>query len=268
MVKRSRLLIIVLVCLCVFFTLASITKIGAGERGVVLSWGAVSDRILGEGIHFVVPLRDSVKEMDVTTQKIEMENVHASSKDLQIVTSQVALNYSLNPDRVNSLYQKMKYKYKSRVILPAIPEFVKKTTAQYTAEELITRRQEVKEDLRAALTVNLAGHGITVVDIFITDFNFSATFNEAIEAKVTAQQKAMEAKNKLEEVKYQAAQKLATATAEAEAIRIKAAAITQQGGQDYVNLKAVEKWDGALPTQMIPGGTLPFINLTGSRAGG
>lgn len=257
----TRVGILIAVIILFFVFLNPIVLIGAGKRGVVLSWGAVSERTLNEGLSFVIPIRDRVKRMDVTIQKVEVEDVNASSKDLQLVTSKITLNYKLEPLRVNELYQKLKYKYNSRVVAPAIQEFVKKTTAQYTAEELITKRQDVKRELRKALTENLLRHGIKVVDIFITDFNFSNTFNRAIEAKVTAEQKALEARNKLEEVKYQAAQRIEKAKAEAMAIRIKAKAITQQGGKDYVSLKAIEKWNGVLPVQMIPNATVPFINL-------
>lgn len=235
-------------------------KVGAGERGVVLEWGAVTDRVLDEGIHWVMPIKDKVVKMDVTIQK-EDETATASSKDLQNVTSNISINYRLDSSHVHTLYQELKKEYSGRVIDPAIQEFIKKTTANYTAEELITRRDEVKNDIRTALTDNLAKNHIIVEDVFITDFQFSKSFNNAIEAKVTAEQKALEAKNKLEQVKFEAEQKVATAEAEAEAIRIQAQAITQQGGKDFVQLRAIEKWNGQLPQQFVPGSAVPFLSL-------
>jgi regulator of protease activity HflC (stomatin/prohibitin superfamily) len=139
---------------------------------------------------------------------------------------------------------------------------VKRTTAHYTAEELVTKREAVKIDLKKSITDSLATSNILVTDIYITDFDFSKDFNAAVEAKVRAEQKALEEKNRLEQVKYAAAQRIATAEAEARAIKIQAEAVTQQGGKDYVQLKAVEKWDGHLPVQMIPNASVPFLNLT------
>ena len=249
--------IIVLLLILIF---NPIVIVRAGQRGVVLNWGAVSDIIFDEGLHIKVPVYQSIEKMDVTVQKEEYP-ASAASKDLQIVSTQVTINYRLTPSRVNWIYQNLKRDHSARVIIPTIQEYVKKTTARYTAEELITRREEVKEDLRLALSENLAKSYIEVRDIFITDFNFSEEFNKAIEAKVTAEQRALEQKNILEQVKYKAEQRVASAKAEAEAIRIQAQAITQQGGRDYVQLKAIEKWDGKLPVQMIPGGAVPFINV-------
>lgn len=239
-----------------------IVKVDAGERGVLTHWGAVDQEVILEpGIHWRMPIRDKVIKMDVLTQK-EERGASASSKDLQIVTSKVAINYHLDPLSVNKLYENLRREYSDRVISPAIEEFIKKTTAQFTAEELITKREEVKGQLRDAITENLERNHIMVEDIFITDFDFSADFNKAIEAKVTAEQRALEEKNKLEQIKFQAEQKITTAEAEARAIEIQAQAVTQQGGKDYVQLKAIEKWNGQLPAQMIPGATVPFLDLT------
>ena len=243
-----------------FAILNPLTIISAGERGVVMEWGAVTDKILDEGPHWVTPIKYNVVKMDVTIQK-EERGASASSKDLQVVTSKVTINYTLDPLKVNTLYQNLRKDYSNRIISPAIEEFIKKTTAHYTAEELITQREQVKEDLRQALTENLAKNHIIVDDIFITDFDFSDEFNKSIEAKVTAEQRALEEKNKLEQIKYQAEQKIATAEAEARAIEIQANAINSQGGEDYVSLKAVEKWNGILPTNFVPGSAIPFLNI-------
>ena len=250
-----------LIVVLILLTLSPFVKIDAGERGVVLNWGAVSDTILDEGIHWRTPIKQEIIKMDVTTQ-VEKSGTSAASKDLQIVTTEVAINYELDALRVNSIYQKLRKEYSQRIVAPTIEELIKKTTAKFTAEELVTRREDVKEDLRLNITESLASNNIVVKDIFITDFAFSKQFDEAIEAKVTAEQRALEAKNKLEQVKFEAEQRVAQAQAEAEAIKIQAQAVTQQGGKDYVQLKAIEKWNGNLPEQMIPGGTVPFLNLT------
>ena len=234
--------ILAVIALIAFLILNPIVKIDTGERGVKIRWGAVQDEILDEGIHWVFPqIMYEVKKMDVTIQK-EERGASASSKDLQIVTSKIAINYHLDPTRVNKVYQTLKRDYSDRVISPAIEEFVKKITAQYTAEELVTKRESVKQDLKRALTENLNENGIIVDDLFITDFDFSDQFNTAIEAKVTAEQSALEAENKLKQVEFEADQRVATAQAEATAIKIQAEAITSQGGKEYVQLKWIEAW--------------------------
>lgn len=260
--KRQILKIIIpIVVILIVVTLNPLKIVSAGQRGVVLSWGAVTDRVLDEGIHWIIPIRDEVEKMDVKVQKEEKATT-ASSKDLQIVTSRVAVNYHVDPKKVNKLWQEVGKDYSNRIIAPAIEEFTKKATAQYTAEQLITKREDVKDELKKALQTNLAKNHILLDDIFITDFKFSAEFDKAIESKVTAEQKALEAKNKLEQVKYEAEQQITKAKAEAESIKIQAQAITQQGGKDYVQLKAIEQWDGKLPTQMVPNASVPFLDLT------
>lgn len=237
---------------------SSFAIIGPGQRGVLLQLGAVQDRILQEGINAKIPFIQSVKKLDVKTQKEQVE-VSAASKDLQTVTAVIALNFHLEADKVNKLYQSIGTDYKQRIIDPAVQEAMKATTAKFTAEELITKRALVKEDARVALRERLAPEFITVDELSIVNFDFSKSFNEAIEAKVTAEQNALAAKNKLEQVKFEAQQQIETAKAQAESIRIQAQALAQN--QELVKLKAVEKWNGVLPTTMLPNGSLPFIEL-------
>ena len=151
--------------------------------------------------------------------------------------------------------------YRERIIDPALQEAVKSATALYTAEELITKRPEVKDTIKTLLVERLSQEYILVDEFSIVNFDFSPSFNQAIEAKVTAEQNALASKNKLEQVKYEAEQRIATAKGEAEAIRIQADAIQSQGGAEYVNLKAIEKWNGVLPSYMMGNGTVPFVTI-------
>lgn len=253
-------IIIGVVALIIFLIINPFVLISAGERGVVLNWGAVSDNILGEGIHWVLPIKQGVKQLDVRVQKEEAE-ASAASKDLQTVSTKIALNYHLNPDKVNRLWQNVGSDYKGRIIDPAIQEAIKSVMAKYTAEELITKREQVKQDAKLVLTERLTNEFIIVDELSIVNFDFSQSFNQAIEAKVTAEQNALAAKNKLEQSKYEADQRIAQARGEAEAIKIQAEAIQNQGGEEYVNLKAVEKWNGILPVSFVPGSALPFLNI-------
>lgn len=238
----------------------SFTIVKAGSRGIILRLGAVN-RVLDEGLHFKFPVVEGVKKVDVRINKIETHAL-AYSKDIQTIDTLIAVNFHLKAEAVGKIFQEVGSDIQSRIIDPAIQEAVKASTAQFTAQELIEERPKVKEAIKAHLTERLAIRDIIVSEVSIVNFDFSEAYEKATELKQVAQQDALAAKNKLEQVKFEADQRVAQAQAEAEAIRIQAQAITQQGGEDYVNLKAIEKWNGILPAQMIPNGTLPFINLT------
>lgn len=228
----------------------------AGERGVQLRFGAVTGKVLNEGLYFRIPIMESVKIIDVKVQKEEVES-GAASADLQSVSSIVAANFHVNPDRVATLYQEVGEDYKIRLIDPALQESVKASTAKFTAEELITKREEVREEVKRHLKDKLEARGIIIDDFNIVNFNFSESFNEAIEAKVTAEQSALAAKNKLEQIKFEAEQDIASARGRAEALKIESEAL--KSNPEILELRALEKWDGRLPT--VTGGSVPFVNI-------
>jgi regulator of protease activity HflC (stomatin/prohibitin superfamily) len=259
-IKTVVAVVIFIIALILFLAINPVVNIGPGMRGVVLNFGKVTPRILGEGFNIVAPIIYSVEKVDVSTRKYQTK-ADASSKDLQLVMTHVTLNYEIEADAVNLVFQQYRQNYVSILIDPALHEFLKATTAKYTAEELITKREMVKTEYKRLLTETLAKSHILAKELFITEFEFSKQFNTAIEAKVQAEQEALTEKNNLEKVKYKAQQRITEATAQATAIRIQAEAVSKLGGKDYVQLKAIEKWDGKLPEQMIPGGTVPFINL-------
>lgn len=244
--------------------MSSFGTLGAGERGVVLRLGAVTGRVLQPGLYGVIPVIESVHAMDVQIQK-EMQKCQAVSKDMQQVTTEVAINYSYDPDKVPTIYKTLGDRARDRVIDPAIQEAVKATTAKFSAEQLIAVRHEVKDVLELELSTRLAENGILVEAVSLTDFAFTADFTEAIEQKVTATQNALKAENDLKRVRFEADQAVATARGEAEAIRIKVAAIKEQGGEEYVKLKAIEKWNGSVPQWVTGGGAVPFINMAGPK---
>lgn len=253
--------VIALIVFIVIFALSAFTKVGAGERGIYLNWGAVQEEVLGEGLHFKIPIYQQIKILDVKTVIYEVE-AEAASNDVQIIDTIVALNYHLDPHNVGKLYQEIGVDYEAKIIAPAIQESVKAGTAQFIAEEVIIKRSELRDAIKTELSRKLEGRHIIIDEFSIVDLDFSDEYNDAIEQKQVAAQNALKAENDLARVEFEAKQRIAEAKAEAEAIRIQAEAITSQGGREYVNLKAIEKWSGILPTQMIPGSTVPFINLT------
>lgn len=246
-----------IVALVLIFT--SFGTVDAGERGIKVRLGNVVG-IIEPGLYTKAPFITQVRKVDVQTQKEEAE-ASAASSDLQTVNAKVAVNYNLDVQKLQDLYIKIGLEYKTKIIDPAIQEEVKAVTAKYTAEQLITKRQEVTDAIQTGLTARLVLHDIQVTGVSIVNFDFSGSFNEAIEKKVTAEQNALAAKNKLDQIKFEAQQTIETAKATAESIKIQAQAVNSQGGADYVQLQAIEKWDGHLPTQMIPGSSVPFLNL-------
>jgi regulator of protease activity HflC (stomatin/prohibitin superfamily) len=241
------------------FLIMTIYIVNAGERAVLITLGNPSDDIIREGIHLKLPIIQTVKVFDIKTQKDEVES-SAASKDLQTVSAKIAVNYHLDSNSAPKIYREVGINYIDRILSPAIQESVKASTAQFTAEELITKREDVREHIKILLSEKMTSRGIIIEDILITNFDFSQSFNEAIENKVTQEQNALAAKNKLLQIEYEAKQRVTQAQGEAEAIRIQAEAITRQGGKEYVQLQAIAKWNGILP--QVTGGAIPFIDLT------
>ncbi|HKG30595.1 MAG TPA: prohibitin family protein, partial [Nitrososphaeraceae archaeon] len=206
---------------------SSVRTVDAGNRGVLVQFGNVdTSKSLDEGLHFVVPFRDNVVQMEVRTQKI-VESTTSASRDLQDVSTQVALNYHLNPDKAQVVYQQLGFDYPNRVITPAIQESVKQVTARFNAEELITKRETVKNQITDQITARLATYNIVVDAISITDFQFSQLFKQAVEAKVSAQQRALQAQNELRRIQIEAQQNEAQAIGEQKANIARAEGIKQ-----------------------------------------
>src|SRR5918998_3680899 len=273
--------------------ISSVRIVDAGNRGVLVQFGNVAtDNSLDEGIHFVVPFRDNVVQMEVRTQKI-VESATSASQDLQDVSTQVALNYHVNPDRAQVLYQQLGPDYANRVIVPAIQESVKQVTARFNAEELITNRETVKNQIEEQITARLAPYYIVVDALSITEFQFSTQFTAAVEAKVEAQQRALQAQNDLRRIEIEAQQNEAQAIGEqkaniARAEGIKQSNVLQAEGESqaitiideqlrssptYLEWLKAQRWDGKLPLVTGggggAGGTTPFIQIpTGGTTGG
>ncbi|MFZ6014763.1 MAG: prohibitin family protein [Patescibacteria group bacterium] len=248
---------IVLIFIALILVFGSVGTVGAGERGVLLQFGAVTGKVFNEGLFFKIPLVQRVVRLDVKVQKSEVA-ADASSKDLQMVNSRVALNYKINPEKVADLYQSVGKNYEGRLIDPSLQESVKAATAKFTAEELITKRSEVREEIKRNLKEKMEPHGILVDEFNIVDFSFSAAFNHAIEEKVTAEQEALAAKNKLEQVKFEAEQKIAEAKGRAEAIRIESEAL--KTNDKILQMRFIEAWDGKLP--LVTGGSANLLDIS------
>jgi len=213
--------------------------------------GKVNPTVYTDWLHFKVPIITKSVKYNIQTQKLEAKT-EASSKDLQIVSASIVVNYKYKESEVVKLYKNVgkEEKVAEKIITPAVQEVFKSVVAKYSAEQLITERSAVSKDIETALNARLQNYGVEIQLFNIVNFDFSKTFNDAIEAKVTAEQDALTQKNKLEQVKYESEQKVVAAEAQAKAIEIQAKAIQQQWGAEYVKLKWIEKWNGQLPTTM------------------
>jgi len=246
--------VIVLLLVCFF---NSVTIIQPGSVGVVIRLGEAQPNALEEGIHFVIPFITQVRELNVQILRAEVKTA-AASKDLQMVNAALVVNYRVDKTKAVVLFREIGTDYLRKVIEPAIQEAFKADSAKYTAEELITERASVSLGIRESISSRLIHFGVVVDAVNITDFDFSPEFNKAIEAKMTAVQRALQAERELERYRFEAQQKVETAKGEAEAIMEKAKAEAealnlkkQYATMELIWLSAVEKWDGKTPTHLF-----------------
>lgn len=245
----------------------------SGEEGVLLTFGKAAPEGIPPGLHVKFPMVQKVIKFDVKTQKYEADAAAASS-DLQVVSTKIAVNYHLTPGTTPTLFKDIGASYEDRVIQPSVQEVVKSTTAKFSAEDLITRREDVKLQLQSALYERLITRSIVVEDISITNFDFSESFNQAIEQKVTAEQLKLKAERDLERIRIEAEQVSAKAEGEANAIVWKAKAETEQirliqdqlsESPQYIEWLKWSKWNGVLPMVMGGNGFTPLISIPTSK---
>lgn len=285
--EKSLIATAVVVVLALALATSSFVIVDSGHVGVIRTLGAVQMEALPEGFHLKKPFMDVIEEIDVRLRKTE-SRATAASKDLQVVSTNVAVQYSLNGAVAPLTFQKIGRAdvVETTLIAPAIMESVKAVTAQYTAEELVTRRAEVKNGIQTAiedfinttLTQKEAVGAVTLANVAITDFDFSAEFNRAIEDKVRAEQEALQAVNeksrRVTQAEAAAAERTLAADAEAYQIEVaskaRADAIRREAealkdNPTLIQLRIAEKWDGKLP-QFSGGNVIPFLNLDSIRS--
>lgn len=252
--------IISVIGLILLFILFPFTIIGAGERGVVMNFGKVSDQVLDEGIHWRTPIVQSVKRINVRVQKNDVK-AEAASKDLQDVAMDIVVNYHIDPKKVNKVYQQVgdNQEVFERIIAPNTNEIVKAATAQFTAEEIVKKRQDLKNKIDIALIARLKDYGIILDDVSLTNIDFSQEFNAAIEAKQVAEQEALKAKFVADKAKRDAEAAINKAQGEAEAQRLQ----QQTLNADLLQKLWIEKWNGQLPS--VVSENSPLLQLPAIR---
>ncbi|WP_392535641.1 prohibitin family protein [Nostoc sp. C117] len=254
--NRAGKLTALLFLITIFLTPCVI--INAGERGVLMEFGEVQNQVLEEGIHLIIPVYNSVKKLSVRVQKQQIAT-EASSKDLQNVFTDIALNWHIIPQEVNVIFQEIgdELVVVDRIINPAIEEVLKAVMAKYTAEEIITKRQEVKDKVDNALAARLATYHVAVDDISLVHVRFSEQFGEAVEAKQIAEQEAKRAEFIALKATKEAEAKVNLAKGEAEAHRLLRDGLTPE----ILQRQAIEKWNGKLPL-IVSNETPKLLNIS------
>jgi regulator of protease activity HflC (stomatin/prohibitin superfamily) len=256
---------VVVLCLAAYIG-SPFAIVAAGQRGVLTTMGKPSEEVYSEGIHFIIPFVQRMYVMDVHMAKNEGQG-EAASKDLQAVQVKVILNYHLDPLSASRAFREIAPstdEVAARVIDPARPEAVKAVTARFTAEELITRRTEVRDQIAILLREKMMRHGLILDEFAIVNFSFSQSFSGAIEAKVRAEQEKLKADRDLQRIQVEAEQRIASARAEAEGLRLQRQEVTPL----LLELRRVEndrlaiaKWDGKLPTTAVGSSAQALLNL-------
>jgi regulator of protease activity HflC (stomatin/prohibitin superfamily) len=273
---KPRTILILIVLLILFIvSWGSFAIVPAGHRGVVLWWGGVEKRIMGEGLNFKVPIAERVIKVDVKVQPHPFKEIDASSKEYQIVKMTGMMNFHIDPAYVNDLYQKVGLDFADKVIDPAFNDFVKEVVPTYPIGEILPKREEIRQRAMKKLGDNLSRYHIIVDDIYFANIRFSPEYEGAIEAKQVAQQQVETQKQVLAQREIEAQQKVATAKGEAESILVVAQgqakandALSRSISPILVQYKSIEKWNGILP--QVSGGAVPFIDLgkIGGSSGG
>ncbi len=240
------------------------TIVDAGHTGVIVTLGKVNEGVLQEGIHVKAPFIQKIIKIDNRIVKLEVDT-EAFSKDLQTVTTTIAINYRVDTSKSYSIYKNIGANYEQVLVTPAVNEVLKAITAKYTAEESVTNRTLISDGLIKGLNEKLNAIGLYVADVNIINFDFSEAFIDAIEEKQVAEQKLLKA-----ETEKQTA--ITNAEAEAQATKIKADAEAEANNKiknslndDIIRSKFYDKWDGRLPEAM--GSDSIITSIDGSKSG-
>ena len=258
------------------FLFGSWYTIDAGDRGIVLTFGKASTEISQPGFHFKLPIVQHIVVYSVRTQTIHFDNplkagittpseydaLSSASKDLQTVQTAVIVNYHINEKDVLNIYQQYgdQQTYQLNILEPIIRNTVKATTAHFNANDLVDNREEVVKETTSSLDTQFTNKNAILDNFNVVNFAYSDQYSKAIEEKVTAQQNALTEQNKLAAVQFQAQQRKAQAQGEADAIKIQTQAISMNGGQSYLILKYIEKWNGQVAL-VESNNAMPIIDM-------
>lgn len=256
-------LIIFIALLLIITLFSSFTTVATGYVGVKTRFGKVQDDVITEGLNLKTPYIEKIVRINCKTQKIE-QTTEASSKDLQTVTISIALNYNVNKQNANKLYQEIGTEFEEVVIKPSILESVKSIVAKYNAEELITKRAEVSNQIQELLTQKIENRGFDVTEFNTTNIDFSQEFDKAIETKAVKQQEVETAKAELEKQKIDNEKEISKAEKDAKVMELQNKQITDNTlklKQLEIQEKMINKWSGNLPSTVLNENMMSMLNM-------
>lgn len=263
---KMKLFIAIIIIVALFaltILLNSFTSVPTGYVGIRTRFGKANKDIVQEGLNLQIPMIERIVLMDCRTQKAEID-CSTASRDLQEVTLKVAVNYNVTVDNAYNIYKNIGVNYESIMISPSILESVKSVTAQYTAEELITKRSEVSDKMEESLKGKIESRGFSVIDFNITDLDFSTAYNQAIEKKQVAEQEAKQAEYELEKAKIENEKKIAEAEANAKVMQVQDSSTTENAlrlKELEIKKNFIEKWNGVLPSTVTGESAIPFLDI-------
>ena len=265
--KNLTILGVVVVILIALVGL-SVSVVPVGHTGIMLTMGCVQDTPLDEGVNFKIPFVQRIVTMDNRIQKMEI-STEAFSRDIQTVSATMAVNYKISRSQTFSLYGNVGINFENILIVPATHESLKSVSAQYTAEELISSRQKVSEEIMSVLNGKTSVNGIDITAFNIIDFDFSSEYIKAVEDKQVAEQKKKQAdienSTAIEKAKAEAERVQIEAQGRADALRVEAAGKAESYrlqnealSELNVQMEYISKWNGRLPQIQSGGSSLIY----------
>ena len=239
-----------------------IKVVDTGNRGIETRFGKVVSESLPEGLYFFNPFTNHIVEMDTRIQRTDSET-DTYTRDVQQSVIKYTLNYRLQQNAAHLMYRDIGVEWEQRLIPQVVLGTLKEVVGKWDAVDLISNRDKAANTAFEQIRSNLAERNVEVLRFEITDITYTKEFENSVEQKVIAQQKAIEEQNRTKQIEEQARQKVLSAEAEAKSMQIRAEALEQNA--KLVEWEAVQKWNGVLPQYMLGGGTTPFINLTPAK---
>jgi len=249
--NKKKIVLITLIIFGIITIFSSFSTIRSGEVGLKIRFGKITNTSLNEGFNFKIPYFEKIEKVNIKVQKVELIT-ESSSKDLQTITTQLAVNYNVKKENATTLYKNVGKNYEETILMPAIQESIKSVMSNFTAEETITKRNQVSDLCLEEIQNKVAKYGINIDDFNIIDLDFSEEYSKAIEEKQVAEQKVLTAKQQLEKSKIESEKKIVEAEAEAKANELKKKTLTNE----IIMKEFIEKWNGELPK--VTGGNSYF----------
>lgn len=261
--KKIGVFIGLIILIGIVIGLNSVITVPTGFVGVKTRFGKVQEDVIQEGLNTKVPFVEKIVKIDCKTKKIETTS-EGSTKDMQNVSASIAVNYNVNKESANTLYKQVGADYENIVINPAILESIKATMAQYTAEELITKRAEVSNKIQDTLTDKITDNGFLITEFNVINIDFSEEFDKAIEEKAVKQQEVVSAEAEKQKQSIINDMEIQKAEKDVQVMALQ----NQQITESTLRLKELEvkqslinKWNGALPSTSVGQNMMSMFNI-------